>query len=133
MKAKPSFAIAKSNSYLSSLSLICEIPVGTKAVYPRGNQLAVDLDTEEGVRQFMSLLVSVDRFYDIRGLRIWPSRSKGAHALVTLGEEMTSEIQVVLQAVLGSDPLREFLGLQRMRINKPLNVLFKPLRTEEGL
>jgi len=100
----------------------CDILVATPTT------LLLDLDTDEQYRAFLrnldvlrretSLVVSYEEL---------KSRSGNRHVVVSLAEPLDITTRLLLQAVLGSDPVRELLSYLRARDNDPMpSLLFRP-------
>ena len=101
--------------------------------------ILVDIDDNVSMSRFVTLLPRIDDAYGVYKIRIWPSRSKGAHAHIRLHNMVQShEETYLIQAILGSDPLKELISLIRIRkhnwISRMIsgkklmrrNLLFKP-------
>src|SRR3972149_3629186 len=107
--------------------------VDSHVVHGGSDTLLLDLDTEESVKTFVLLLPMVEELYPLRRGKLWPSASKGTHAEVTFwcGLENTFGVQ----AILGSDGVREMLSLREFMEGDTLdvcNILFKPKRCACG-
>lgn len=95
--------------------------------YPAPNELFVDLDTQAAIDTFERAAAILAR--SEKGMR-WerhpsPSREPGhAHVVVTLQRKVGAKERILLQACLGSDPLRELLSLQRFEAGNPHPTLF---------
>lgn len=95
-------------------------------VYPKPNELFVDLDTKD----------SCNRFYEIASLlraqrnefteRWCISKSGGdhKHLYITLDKEVTAMERILLQLACGSDPKRELLSLDRLKAGNPNPTIF---------
>lgn len=99
---------------------------GYKILVPEPNQLFIDIDTKEQLKQYLS---EIERFrdeYTVKEIKQTPSRRKadGFHITVTLDREITNIERIVLQAILGSDPRRELLGLFRIWNEEELVTIF---------
>jgi hypothetical protein len=103
-------------------------PSGCTMVETDLKRVLVDLDDDEGMQRFLRYLPDVDGLYGVRHLRIWASRSKGRHAMLELEYSLPPFARIALQAILGSDPLRELLAVECSRRSQDAIVLFKPIR-----
>jgi hypothetical protein len=94
--------------------------LGLVVVLPRSNELFVDIDDEASMHVF---LASVARLGDVSYLvRRSPSGAPGRrHITVTMPRAVTAMERIALQAMLGSDRVREILSWQRLQrgINEP--------------
>lgn len=81
-------------------------------VYPKVNELQLDIDTQEAYEYFHANKWILDQWFHIRAIteRVsksgWPKR----HITVELGVQLTTVTRILLQAVLGSDRKRELLS-----------------------
>lgn len=96
-------------------------------VYPKPNQLFLDIDDDEALAKFdkvSSLLAA--KYGGGYHHTITPSRSGGTHrhVTITLEKDVTPMERITLQAILGSDPLRELLSLDRLKAGCPNPTLF---------
>lgn len=94
---------------------------GLAVVYPEDNQLQIDLDNEHSYRLFQNQLLIVEKFIGSCAVKERPSKSgKPGKLHVTL----TFIERLALQAMLGSDRIRELLGYVQFKNNDPHPVLF---------
>lgn len=92
---------------------------GKRMVFPSAQQLQIDIDTEEQYKVFQA---NYDRFLSYNpdeGVQMVETVSGSGlphrHITLTLNWELESEWQrIALQAVLGSDPVREILSAMRV-------------------
>lgn len=91
------------------------------------NTLLVDLDTRAAVAQWERVLPRVRECFGIEKIARWRSKSGNEHAAITLSHPQPIAVRLALQAALGSDGVREVLGLKRMEngCEEP-SVLFRP-------
>ena len=88
---------------------------GLVVVIPKPNELFVDIDSQAQFELFENLVVTFLR----QEHATWtaapsPSRAPGHyHVTVHLHRDVSNRERILLQAVLGSDPMRELLSLQR--------------------
>jgi hypothetical protein len=111
---------------------------GLQVVLPTPKQLFIDIDSGAAFSIFEKNLERFQEFYNIRRKVITPSKSGGAkkHITIDLAFPVTPTERLVLQAFLGSDLMREFLGMQRINQNDPHPTLFlekKPTPGNESL
>lgn len=102
---------------------------GCKIVLPEPNQLFVDIDSQATYEHFINVgMKHLRRIYPDAGLRIKVSPSEEPwhyHATVTLPEPIENDItRIALQAMLGSDPVRELLSWERLVRGLRVPVLF---------
>jgi hypothetical protein len=89
------------------------------------NELQIDADGWP--RKFWDMLGMMQRFeaLEIREVRITPSKTESHwHIRVFLKNRLTLLQRIALQAILGSDPVREFMNYQRVRLKSPHPILF---------
>lgn len=104
--------------------------MGCEARYPSPYEVMCDLDTPEAVvtfnERFAFLREAVTgMFFRADFLK---SRNGNCHVVVTCSEEITQEMRLMLQAMLGSDPKREILGFMRyLKHGEANDCLFRPL------
>lgn len=78
-------------------------------------QLLLDLDTEHQKAQYAWMLPYLTRYLHVTVDRVTPGRTgKGQHVYLTLPHPLSDVERLLLQAILGSDPMREWLGLLRV-------------------
>ncbi len=99
---------------------------GGQVVYPTQYELQLDLDSEEAVEGFRSRLRWLEKIIPVKQFGIGPSRSPGKfHAVVELEKPVSSDMErILLQACLGSDPIRELLSYRRVLERDPHPTLF---------
>jgi hypothetical protein len=100
---------------------------GHRVVYPKPNQLLVDIDSEDQYATFQRALecfkknhkgaVAIEEHYSRSGA---PKR----HITVTLPFKVTPWQRVAWQAAFGSDPMREMLSCFRLVHRDPHPTLF---------
>jgi hypothetical protein len=92
------------------------------------NELLIDLDTDEQFQQFKKMLPHLREQYGVSSVEGYLSRHGNRHIVVTLYNPVELEERLFLQAVLGSDPLREFLSYRRVQVGSANpSVLFRPV------
>lgn len=96
--------------------------LGCEVRYPTPSQLFVDIDNEQSWAMFQMVwgklrrhLFSLSSCKCFPGYTVSPSKSGGdrRHVVVEMGMELSEEVRIGLQAVLGSDPMREMISLVR--------------------
>jgi hypothetical protein len=96
-------------------------------VEPTRHQLQIDIDNAFAQATYNKNYPSFSRFYDVELVEEAPSKSNlphKKHITITVSQEIEPEERLVLQAFLGSDLTREFLGLQRIKGGDPIPTLF---------
>jgi hypothetical protein len=100
---------------------------GCTVVRPEPNELLLDLDTDAQFQQFLNMRPLLEERYKVCSVRGWLSSHGRRHIVVTLNKDLGSSERILLQAVLGSDPKREFLSYMRVKDAAPdPTVLFRP-------
>lgn len=97
-------------------------------VVAKPNELQFDLD-ELGDRARLNAFVAdrISQNYKVLKTEFWDSKSGNRHAVVTLESELPVSERIALQAMGGSDPIREFAAMQCHKNGSPHPVLlFKP-------
>jgi hypothetical protein len=97
-------------------------------VYSTPTSLLLDLDTGAQRDQFERMLPKLNRTFPAKERERWASKSKkGLHVVVDLETPLAVPERIALQCSLGSDPMREMLGiaLHQSGIENPI-VLFRP-------
>jgi hypothetical protein len=102
---------------------------GLVVVSPGENELFVDIDDAESLAVFDRLIPKIVEM--IPGTtwvtRPSPSGEPNHHVVVTLGRNLDDVFErVLLQAILGSDRMREVLSWQRATRGDPLPTLSRP-------
>ena len=91
---------------------------GLRVVIPADDELLIDIDTPEQAATFDRMFPILRRDYKAERIRRTPSRSglPREHIVVRLpGVTLDPVTRIALQASLGSDPMREFLSVGRVR------------------
>ena len=95
---------------------------GCVVVFPKANQLFIDIDTPEQGKYFDKCISSFQRHTPC----MWVKRPSPSgkpdrlHITVTLvDKEIDERTRILYQAVLGSDPLREALSLENLENGDP--------------
>lgn len=79
------------------------------------------------------LIRALTDYLPIESAAAWKSHGGNTHVVLTLYRKLSPQARIALQAVLGSDPIRELLNLVRVEngCRDPI-ALFRPRRTDEG-
>jgi hypothetical protein len=89
---------------------------GLKVIFPKDNELFIDIDSKEGMVIFEKNFLLLHKFIPSSYTKI-PSQSGGdhCHIIVDMSEGIKDEsVRALLQACLGSDPTRELLAYARI-------------------
>lgn len=101
---------------------------GMYVVYPAPNQLLVDIDSEAQYGAFLKNAENLVRIGLMRSYRESPSPSAEPfhfHITVTLSRNVADvNERIFLQAILGSDPIRECLSYVRHHEGNPTPTIF---------
>jgi hypothetical protein len=108
---------------------------GLDVVYPQDNQLLIDIDNEHSYRLFNNQLAIVQKFIGgLLGCEEPPSKSGKPwkmHITLTFDDiTFTTLERLALQAMHGSDRIRELLGYVEFKNNDPHPVLFLEKKPE---
>ena len=98
-----------------------------KVVLPEPNQLFIDIDNDFAMALFEKNYTDFVQWYCPTGDPvITPSKSGGErrHVTITVKDHLKPKERLILQAFLGSDLKREFLGLQRIKAGDKNPTLF---------
>lgn len=126
------FSSRKDDLYLIALSQKLSI------IEPESNQVFIDIDTEEDLEECIERLNVLEEtlpyYINVIGLTQTPSKSgeKGKyHITITFGFDMTPLERVGMQALLNSDPKREFMNMMRVLVEADMpNIFFE--KDKEG-
>lgn len=99
---------------------------GMKIIYPESNQLQIDIDTPHAMSIFRTMEPLINKFYKIIYTEVKNSKSgyPKQHVTVTMENPVTNFERIAIQACVGSDRVREFLGVVQERNNDPHPTLF---------
>ncbi len=88
---------------------------GCRVIFPERNQLQLDIDTPAQLAAFEARIEFLRRGEEC-SVEIVPSKSRGHfHVTVTFPHREFGDVErIALQAVLGSDPLREYMAYLRV-------------------
>lgn len=106
---------------------------GHEIVLPSPNTLLLDLDTPESLDRYEALRDTFFERFKLEEKSRWRSNSNiGWHVVVEMEEASGSYFIVAMQAILGSDPVREILSMERIENNvEPYGFLIKPKGAKE--
>ena len=106
-------------------------------VFPADDELQIDIDSDEAFAVYEEHFDIVQNHIGVLNVTINPSRSglPKRHITLKLKTNVSMIERLALQAMLGSDRLREILGYVQYKNNDPHPVLFlekKPPKQLEG-
>ena len=95
--------------------------------------LLLDLDGPAAMAQYIRVLPVVSKTFGVSEQQRWESKNGNTHILLHAAYPMTVMERLILQASLGSDGVREALGLWRFEngVAEP-SMLFKPRKKAEA-
>lgn len=101
-------------------------------VFPQDEQLQIDIDSDHAFEIYLLMRQLIDKYYGVAAEVIKPSRSglPKRHITLTLYRKVSPYQRIALQACLGSDRVREFLGIVQQDQGDPHPILF--LEKKEG-
>lgn len=100
---------------------------GWKVVFPEDNQLQLDIDDDASYQVWSRARNLIEKHLKINKVVETPSKSGQIgkwHITVDLGVSLTPEERIMLQALLGSDRMRETLSYIRFRHSDNQPTLF---------
>lgn len=103
---------------------------GCHVVYPKDNELQIDIDNKEQYLKFKEMQARLEQNIPDLSItrmqkRVSASGEEGHyHITVTLNRNVTPIERIALQSCLSSDPIREILSLCRYFVNDPNPTLF---------
>jgi hypothetical protein len=105
---------------------------GLVVVLPAGDELQLDLDSDRDYAIYQKLFPIIDRYYVVMAVKDEPSRSglPKRHITLTLGKAVTVFERIALQVCLGSDRVRELLGVVQAMQGDPHPTLFLEKKPE---
>ena len=95
---------------------------GFEIVYPTPFQLQIDIDDEHSYNVYKAMFPLIEKYYGVEEVSDEPSRGNKKnkrHVTITLKERISRLERIALQACLGSDRVREFLGILQERNHDP--------------
>lgn len=103
---------------------------GLVVVYPKKNQLQIDLDSEDAYRNFLDQMDALDIRHSWAVITPSASGLPNRHATITFtnGRTFTEWERIAIQFALGSDPVREKLNIMRLYngLPNPTRLFEKP-------
>lgn len=117
--------------FMSDTAFVKADKEGLDVVLPTTRQLFIDIDSQDAHDQYVINRPQFDQWYVVVDAIDKPSKSGGEkrHITLTLLDEITDVERLLLQAFLGSDLKREFLGLMRVKTEDPHPTLFLEKRS----
>lgn len=106
---------------------------GLDVVYPADNELLIDIDNEHSYLLFKQQIMIVQKFIGVVDVREAPSKSGKPfkmHITVELDPNVSMIERLALQAMLGSDRVRELLGYVQYKNEDQHPVLFLEKKEE---
>ena len=99
---------------------------GYSVQYPRRDQLFIDIDSEEQYQQFLLMFNRFKVNFQSITFKEEPSNSglPRRHVYVSLGNKISPIERIALQAIFGSDPVRELLSYFRYLSGDNMPTLF---------
>lgn len=103
-----------------------------EVVLPEPYDLLIDIDNDADMKRFDRGMDVMIKHFNAQVIKSTPSRSglPKRHLIVRLDRPVSNAERIALQAALGSDPVREILGIVRVQYNDPHPTLF--LEKKEG-
>lgn len=100
--------------------------LGLAIVFPKDNQLQLDIDNDEAMEQFEKLRDVVEHHFGITDVEVHPSKSglPKRHVTITMPTNMATRDRILIQACLGSDRTRELLSYLQVLNGDAHPVLF---------
>lgn len=102
-------------------------------ILPEPYDLFIDIDDDDAMKRFDKSMGFIIQHFNGQVIKSTPSRSglPKRHIIVRLDSPVTDAERIALQAAMGSDPVREILGIVRVQHKDPHPTLFleeKPSR-----
>lgn len=101
-------------------------------VFPADDELQIDIDDDRAYSIYTELFPIVDKYYTVLEVKDRPSRSglPKRHLTLKLGRKITNYERIALQLSLGSDRVRELLGVVQEMLGDPHPTLFLEKKPE---
>ena len=80
-------------------------------------EIFLDLDTPESRRRFYAMLPILQKNFKVKNWFAEYSSSRNIHVTINMDEYILQDARLALQAILGSDPVKEMLTLRRSMDN----------------
>ena len=102
-------------------------------VFPKDNELQIDIDTERAFSIYLAMRPIVEKYFGVKKETIAPSRSglPKRHITLELCDRLTNYQRIALQLALGSDRVREMLGIVQEYKQDPHPTLFLEKKPQE--
>lgn len=105
--------------------------LGLKVVLPGPRDLFIDIDTRDALNKHVSACATLRKNgFTLEEVAFQPSKSGGDHfhVYMRVDHDLDPIERLALQAMRGSDPVRELLGyLRAQRKTRPPTTFFEPL------
>lgn len=94
--------------------------LGQVLVFPADDELQIDIDSEHAYDVYKAMLPIVTRHFRVRDIQEKPSKSglPKRHITIKMSDPVTPYERLILQLALGSDRVRDVLGLARLRLSQ---------------
>ena len=99
---------------------------GFEVIYADDNTLLLDLDTEEQEKWYYDNIKTFEKNFPVEKTEEWVSKSGNKHIAITLKNPTPIELRIAMQAILGSDPIRNICEIKLSQIKANPIALFKP-------
>lgn len=102
---------------------------GFEVVVADDHTLLLDLDDVSSIETYKRMRVVLFEWKEPASINEWLSKSGNIHVMIRLTEPLAWSRRYALQAALGSDRMREMLGvIQMLNGCDEASILFKPRR-----
>jgi len=88
---------------------------GCKVVIPDDHTLTLDIDAPCLPSSYYKMINKLYQHFTIKESKVTFSKSGNLHVYLTFQESFTDTEKILLQALLGSDPVRELMSFLRVR------------------
>lgn len=89
--------------------------------------LLIDIDTAAQLKQYEQMMTRFSTEFGLTERERWKSKSGGTHIVVDCDDCLDPKDRIALQACLGSDPVREILGIRHIDNGiEEFSFLFRP-------
>jgi hypothetical protein len=100
---------------------------GWFVVFPAPDELQIDIDSAESLARFEKLISIAQQYFVLLEVSRGPSISglpDHYHITLRTDRDLDNRTRIALQAILGSDPIRELRSLVRDYVSDPHPTLF---------
>jgi hypothetical protein len=88
---------------------------GQIAIYPKENELFIDIDSEEQLKEFYRRAFHLG--ISLEDIKVTSSKTEGhKHITITTQKTFTDLERIAWQAALNDDPLKVFLSVMRVHV-----------------